>query len=861
MGAAPCRRAPPTAVRRTRYDRMTIQVAGDIAGRGPLSDLPSAAHRRRLQLLLGAVIGGGVLVFVIATVRVLEQPRPEAWRLALAVLLGVLGNAPLLRMRIGHNGSSFNYGEGAVVLLLALLPPAWLFVVSSCAVAATQLASRQPLRKVAFNTGSFVVGLAAAEGIVYVIEPVPLSGDLTWRHLAALVLGLAVFSLFENAAVSAVVAFSQDLSFGDVASRALGVNLVVALANLAAGLCVLVLARWEWHTLLPLPAFLITLVGTYRGYVLATEARDTWQRLEVAGQDLNQLDEDSIADAVLRHAVRLFLADWVELELDAGRGLPVRHYRRDLSATRMPEPADPAADDGVRTPSSATVVALRDPGGEFGALRVGFNGPVKLSDRETQVLANFGRAVTAAVANARLYGELQIEAARKEFEANHDLLTGLANRRLLISAAQDAARRRRIGAVCGMLLLELDHFKKINDALGRSVGDRLLSRLGERLVTAVGSRGIVGRLDGHELAVLLPAVREADLELVSAELQHVLAEPISIESVRLSIEATVGGACLPTDCDTADELLQRADVALALAKASAGSYRRYLAEDDGTSLERLQTAAQLRAALAGDELVVFFQPQLDLSTGTVVGVEALTRWQHPTRGLLGPAEFIPVIEQSELVRPFTLHVLDAAVAQAAAWSRRGTELQVSVNLSARTLLDRQLPDDVATILHRHGVPAQRIVLEITETTMMSELDIVEDVLVGLHALGVELSVDDFGTGYSSLALLQRIAVNEIKVDKSFVLNMNGSSSDRTIVQATVDLGHGLGLRVVAEGVENADVLRAVRRIGCDRAQGYHVSRPMPAAALDLSSGPTSAKRPAVGSPPRPMPDLRYGAGG
>jgi EAL domain-containing protein (putative c-di-GMP-specific phosphodiesterase class I) len=290
----------------------------------------------------------------------------------------------------------------------------------------------------------------------------------------------------------------------------------------------------------------------------------------------------------------------------------------------------------------------------------------------------------------------------------------------------------------------------------------------------------------------------------------------------------MGVACFPQDGSTVDELLQRADIAMYQAKDDRGAWRRYDPDRDGSSLDRMALVAELRAALERDELAIYFQPQIDLDTHEVVSYEALSRWFHPTRGLLGPGEFVAVAEHSGLVRQFTLHVLDRAVAECAAWRRSGSTASVAVNLSARNLLDHQLPDDVTAVLSRYGVPPSALVLEITETTMMGELDVVEDVLSSLRRLGVEVSVDDFGTGYSSLAILQRVRVNEVKVDRTFVRTMLESPGDLAIVRATVELAHGLGLRVVAEGVESEELRTMLAAIGCDRAQGFHLGLPMPA---------------------------------
>jgi EAL domain-containing protein (putative c-di-GMP-specific phosphodiesterase class I) len=283
------------------------------------------------------------------------------------------------------------------------------------------------------------------------------------------------------------------------------------------------------------------------------------------------------------------------------------------------------------------------------------------------------------------------------------------------------------------------------------------------------------------------------------------------------------------------------------AKASRGSWLRYSAARDDSSIHRQALVAELRAALEQDQLVVHYQPQVDLETGLVVAAEALCRWQHPTRGLLAPGDFVAVVEQSGLVRPFTQWVLDAAVAECVSWQAE-RPIAVAVNLSARSLLDPQLPDDIAGVLARHGLAPDRLILEITETTSAGDLTVVEAVLARLRALGVEISVDDFGTGFSSLAFLQRIAVNELKVDRSFVSGMLGSENDLALVRATVQLAHSLGARSVAEGVEDGALADALREMGCDVAQGFWLSPALPASGLrqllELRLDVTSA-------PPRP----------
>jgi diguanylate cyclase (GGDEF)-like protein len=455
---------------------------------------------------------------------------------------------------------------------------------------------------------------------------------------------------------------------------------------------------------------------------------------------------------------------------------------------------------------------------------------VRLTARERQVLSTFAHAVSSTVLNAALYAEAREEAARHEYQANHDSLTGLANRALLHRRTEEALAAGD-GTTTALLLLDLDHFKEVNDTLGHAAGDLLLQDIGVRLRRFVRSTDVVARLGGDEFALLLTGLRDpTEAAPVAEALLRLLAEPVEFEDLRLSVEGSIGVACHPHDAGRAEELFRRADVAMYQAKSSRGSWLRYDVERDDSSVHRQSLVAELRAALEHDQLVVHYQPQVDLDTGLVVGAEALCRWEHPTRGTLRPAEFVGVAEESGLVRPFTLRVLDQAVAECVTW-QRDRPIAVAVNLSARSLLDRQLPADVAVVLGRHGLSPDRLILEITETTATSELEVVEGVLAELSRMGVEISVDDFGTGYSSLAFLQRTAVNELKVDRSFVAGMLHSANDLALVRATVQLADNLGARSVAEGVENAAMAAALRELGCDAAQGYWLSQPVPAQGL------------------------------
>ncbi|HET7310376.1 MAG TPA: EAL domain-containing protein [Mycobacteriales bacterium] len=420
-------------------------------------------------------------------------------------------------------------------------------------------------------------------------------------------------------------------------------------------------------------------------------------------------------------------------------------------------------------------------------------------------------------------------ATERERQAVYDALTGLPNRALLQQRATVAlADAGRTGSAVAVMLLDLDHFKEINDTLGHRVGDNLLRAVGERLAGAVRETDVVARLGGDEFGILTSCMNSADDAVVLAErLLSVLREPFFVDGVRLQSQASIGIAVSPDHGRDVETLVQRADVALYTAKEERGCWSMYSPEADRYTPERLAMLGELRAGLETGQLVVFYQPKSDAKTGVVVGVEALARWQHPTRGLLPPDEFIPLAENTGLIGDLTFEVLRQALAQVRTWHRKGMQIGVSVNLSVRQLTDMNLPRDVAALLADFHLPASVLTLEVTETTIMADPSRTLNVLRMLADIGIDLSIDDFGTGYSSLAYLRRLQADELKIDKSFVMGMSRNSNDAVIVRSTIELGHNLGLRMVAEGVEDAETWHLLRNLGCDVVQGYHLSRPLP----------------------------------
>jgi diguanylate cyclase (GGDEF)-like protein len=425
------------------------------------------------------------------------------------------------------------------------------------------------------------------------------------------------------------------------------------------------------------------------------------------------------------------------------------------------------------------------------------------------------------------------QASESSHQAMHDGLTGLPNRAFFRRLVDDAIAHAKPGARLVVMLLDLNRFKEINDTLGHHFGDMLLERTGPRLQRALREGDVIARLGGDEFAVLLRDVEDDDVAFAVAErLRDALQAPFELDGFALEVDASIGMACYPSHGRDLQTLLRRADVAMYRAKERHISHLAYTPEIDEHSPARLALVADLRRGLEQDEIEVHYQPKLDLRTRRVVGLEALARWQHPSLGLLQPGTFIDMAEHTGQIRPLTHAVLQKALRECARWRGQGIDVTMAVNVSPRSLMDPRLVEIVEQSLQSCGLPADCLNLEITETAIMVDPALALKVLNRLAALGVCLSIDDFGTGYSSLAYLQRLPVREIKIDKSFVLNMARSDRDAAIVSLTADLGRRLGLKVIAEGVEDQRTLDELTRLGCDQAQGYLICRPRPAHDID-----------------------------
>jgi diguanylate cyclase (GGDEF)-like protein len=435
----------------------------------------------------------------------------------------------------------------------------------------------------------------------------------------------------------------------------------------------------------------------------------------------------------------------------------------------------------------------------------------------------------------------------RERQARTDDLTGLPNRRHFYATLNDAVEGcRSRGASFALLMIDLNHFKELNDTLGHQVGDQLLQQVGPRMQSVVRETTIA-RLGGDEFGII---IRDADAAVLAAERIHdALRRPFDLEGLSVSTQASIGIAVFPRDAQTGDNLLQRADVAMYQAKDARSRYAIYSSKTDRNSRERLALVAELKDAIAQGQLVVHYQPQVDLHTDTIRGVEALVRWQHPERGLIGPDSFVAIAEQTGVMRELTASVLEQALRQHRAWLDEGRELTMAVNVSATDFVDTGFLLRLREQLERWRTPAGTLRLEITESVLITEGSRVRSALDLLSGLGVHLSLDDFGTGYSPLSYLRELPVDEIKIDCSFVWAMMTDKDTAAIVAAIIALARRLGVEVVAEGIETPEQLELLRSLHCPVAQGYYFSRPLPAEGLEqwLDAGPVEGS-PIVGGP-------------
>ncbi|OZV77954.1 GGDEF-domain containing protein [Micromonospora echinospora] len=799
---------------------------------------------RQLRLLVGLVVVAALGVEVAAVcAAVLTRLPTTASDVAMLVMLTLMifvSASTKARIRIRSTTHSISWNETAIIIGIAIAPTPWVILCTGLGVA---LGSRKlPAIKMAFGIGKNVLvagtaGLVLATlgwswpppGLVDLVVPVAVA------YLAAALvddlLAIPVIALASRTRVSRQFRSNLDLRLTGFAVR------------FAVALCTLAILQADTRLLLAVPPLVISLHLAYSHRIQTRTEQQAWQRLARTTDALNSVDLDRVLTTAVTQAAELFSADEVEVELHDGP----RSVRGNSQTITYDGPVgEPTTVDGSVIPIP---LEGHDRTSDVGVLRLRFRGPVRLNEREQYTLRTFASALCTAVRNAQAYAELARAAADHAYAATHDALTGLANRRHLLDQGSAQLNGRHADGVTALALIDLNHFKEINDTLGHAAGDRILVQVAARLREATRDDDLVARLGGDEFAVLLRGLPAPAMAAHRAEaLLSTLHEPFDLDGIRISVEASGGIATAPGTGGMA-ELLRRADVAMYQAKRNGQRIASYTPARDTADLGRLALGGDLPRAVADHEFAVNFQPIVDLATGEVVGAEALARWHHPTNGTVDPARFLEAVERSGLLPAFAEAVLDQALLALVSWREAGFDIPVAVNVSPRSLLDARFPGSVLARLRAHELPPDRLMLELTETLTLSQLDIVDRVLGRLRDEGVRLALDDFGTGYSSLSLLSRIPVHEIKIDRTFVTDMESSAEATAVIRSTLDLGRSLDLTVVAEGVESEPQRRALWELGCLAGQGHLFARPMPAnrflAALHRGAG----GRPGTLAPP------------
>ncbi|HEY6746845.1 MAG TPA: bifunctional diguanylate cyclase/phosphodiesterase [Mycobacteriales bacterium] len=764
---------------------------------------------RSLHVVVALVAVAAVAALAASLPRALSGPAPVWWQFVACVVLFALVTVAWFTMRVGSQLVLIGWTEVAVVVGLALLPLPWVVPAIVLGCTAKFVRHRDQPIKAIYNASMDTVAAAVAVLVVGSLAgPAPLQlahvGDVT-----ALVLGAVIYSQLTEIGTAVVVGLSQQRSILGVYRSTLAINLVSEAGNVAAALVAVTLVRFDSRVLLVLPPLLFFLQQAYEARLRGREERESWQGLLEATRSLSDLDERVVLARAAAEATRLFSADRAEIELADGRLV-----RGDEQGVSYDGPvADAAGDDAVATverPVGSDAAPL-------GVLRLCFGAPVSLSDREQAMLGAVAAELHSALVNAGRH-------ATARHEATHDPLTDLLNRAGLLAGGRvqlAAAAAAEVDAA--VVLIDISGFREIIDTLGHAAGDAVLRHTARRLEAAALPGELVARLEGDEFAVLLPKLTDpAQASHRTDTLLGAMASPATIGGAGLTLAGVAGIAYAPRGQGDLEELLRQAGVALHAVHGAVGRIDFYAPERDVRSVSRLVLASELRTALADmDQIELLYQPIIDLNTGEALSAEALVRWHHPARGPLAPEDFLPVVEHAGLLPDLTRRVLDIALASAADWTRQGSDAPVAINVSPRTLLDRDFPGEVAAALSRHRVAAGRLTLEITETSVVSHLAVVDRVLDELRDLGVRLALDDFGTGWSSLSHLARLPVHEVKIAATFTERLLSSPQAAAVVRGTLEIARALDLRVVAEGVTGAIQRATLISLGCHAGQGDH----------------------------------------
>jgi diguanylate cyclase (GGDEF)-like protein len=777
-------------------------------------------------LLVGPVAVSAGVVAAFSLYRILSQVALSINALALMatlIFMTAVGVSVKARIRIRATTHAITWSETAILIGLAVAPAPVAVLSTGIGVGIALAIIKLPRLKAIFGISKSVL-LAGVGGLVLhmfewnwaTIEPAGMVVPLAAAYFSAVIL--------DELLTLPVIALATGTKLSQLFREDWGLRLTSAIARFLLIVGTLVILRADSRLLVAIPPVALSLHLAYSNRVQGRTEHQAWQRLARTTDALNVVDLSAVLSTAVNQAAELFSADEVEVEL--------HHAARVVRGNGSTPVYDGSPAEAPSREGSVIVTGLQGHDGiEIGLLRLRFRGPVQLSEREQYTLRTFASALCTAIRNASAYAELTRVADAHAYAASHDGLTGLANRRHLLDRGMEQLNERHADGVAAVLLIDLNHFKEVNDTLGHPSGDRVLIAVADRLRVAAGQGDLVARLGGDEFAILMTGLPAPAVATHRAEkLLAALHEPIELDGMRISVEASGGIAVAPSTGGMA-ELLRRADVAMYQAKRGGQRIASYVPTRDTADLRRLTLGGDLPRAVAEREFTVNFQPIVDLGTGVVVAAEALARWQHPAHGTIDPLRFLEAVERSGLLPAFADAVLDQSIIAAGHWRAAGFDLPVAVNVSPRSLLDARFPGAVLARLQAHDLPPERLVLELTENLTLSQLEVVDQVLGQLRDAGVRLALDDFGTGYSSLSVLSRIPVHELKIDRTFVTAMETSAEAAAVIRSTVDLGRSLNLVVIAEGVESEPQRRALWELGCVAGQGHLFARPMPAARM------------------------------
>jgi len=807
-----------------------------------------------LSFVLGAVILGAQAGYLGAVGR--PDLGHEVFPALAVMAIFFVSEGFAIHLRVRRGGHAMSVSEIPVILGILTLAPAVLLVARLVGGGlGLAVLRKQRGLKLAFNVT--LIGLQATVTALIFVALAGRPTELGPGEWVAMYVAVFISDGLAAAMITVVIAMHDDPGELRRLTRAFnGLPLVAITATVA--LIGAMAIRHDVRALLLLGVAGIVVYGGYRAYVRQSQGHAQVEELYAFTRALDgSRDTGEVARIVLTQVRDQLRAGTAELIVPGPEGRGWLRTRLsgadDVGSTWLAAPPaqgwwTPAvagqavllpADHGL-TPSAeeeddhdgavpADGIAAPVPMGDaIGVLLVADSLPDQptFTDEHARLFQALANHASVAMSKAMLVDRLRQEVTEKEHLAQHDPLTGLPNRTRFNELVEEAVAGDRPAAV---VLMDLDRFKEVNDALGHDIGDTLLREVGTRLQDRLNGRGVVARLGGDEFAVLLPGADSEEAAVaLTAELTGALEQPIPVGQLRLNTRTSAGIALAPAHGTDASTLLRRADVAMYSAKDTRSGDRVYQPEQDRHTPRRLALIGDLNQAITHRDLQVVFQPKVDPASGLVTGAEALARWQHPEQGFIPPDQFIPLAEHSGLIRPLTMHVLDVALQRCASWRRAGHDLDVAVNLSPNSLLDIGLPDVAAELLHQTGIPPSALTLEITESSIMADPTRSLRTLDRLHTLGVKLAIDDFGTGYSSLGRLRELPIDEVKIDKSFVQRMSVDHRDRAVVNSALQLGHALELEVVAEGVEDVETYTHLTNEGCNVIQGYYVSRPLPA---------------------------------